>query len=275
MATKTDYYSTLGISKGASAEEIKRAYRKLALEWHPDRHKDNKETAEKKFKEVNEAYQVLSDPKRRQQYDQYGSSYAPPGGASAGRSPFTYSYSTSNGENPFGNVDPFEIFEQFFGGAFSRRPQVPRYSMSLEFMEAVKGIEKEVQIEGKKRKIKIPAGVDDGQRINFGDFILTVNVRGHKTFERDGADIYVRVAIPFSVATLGGTIEVPTVEGNLGIKVKAGTQNGIMLRLPDRGAPRVGGRGKGDEFVRIIVATPTRLNRQQRRIIEEMRREGL
>src|SRR5258708_37564694 len=131
MATKSDYYDTLGLKKGASADDIKKAYRKQALEWHPDRHKDDKETAEKRFKEINEAYQVLSNPQKKQAYDQYGSeAFSPgggfrggagfPGGAQGGNyGPFTYTYSTNSGENPLGNTgfdDPFDIFEQFFGG---------------------------------------------------------------------------------------------------------------------------------------------------------------
>src|SRR5689334_9371100 len=148
MATKTDYYDILGVSKSASADDIKKAYRKQALEWHPDRHKDNKEAAEKRFKEINEAYQVLSNPQKKSSYDQFGSAGPQgfPGGGQgnpfAGGSPFTYTYSTG-GQNPFGNADfgdPFDIFESFFDGASpfgqqSRRQQIPRYSLDIDFME--------------------------------------------------------------------------------------------------------------------------------------------
>lgn len=289
--SKPDYYDILGVSKSASAQEIKSAYRKQALEWHPDRHKDNKEAAEKRFKEINEAYQVLSDAKKKQAYDQFGHSAFSPGGVggAAGQGPFgqsgrwgpfTYTYTTTGGQagqNPFGNYDfgdPFEIFEQFFGGGF-RQPRVPRYSIAIDFMEAAEGVEKGVDIEGKRRTIKIPAGVDDGSRINFKDFILSINVRPHELFERDGANVYVKVVIPYSLAALGGEIGVPTIDGEVKIKVRPGTQSGTMMRLRGKGIKQLRGRGRGDEYVRLIVEVPDRLSREQRRLVEELREEGL
>ena len=298
MADKPDYYSVLGITKGASATEIKSAYRKAALKWHPDRHKDDKENAEKKFKEINEAYQVLSDPKKKQSYDQFGHQAFSGGGAPGGNpfagggqsgrwGPFTYTYSSSGGGGqgtPFSSKggpasgwdfgDPFDIFEQFFGGGF-RRPQVPRYSITIDFMEAVEGVSKKVDIGGKKRTIKIPAGVDDGTRINFNDFILSISVRPHKLFERRGADVYVRVAIPYSLATLGGNLEVPTVDGDVRLKVRAGTQPGTMVRLRSKGVRHVRGRGRGDEYVRLVVDVPEKLNREQKKAIEDLKKHNL
>lgn len=285
MADKLDYYDLLGVSKSATADELKKAYRKQALEWHPDRHKDNKEAAEKRFKEINEAYQVLGDAKKRQSYDQFGHAAFSQGGGSTGNpftggfggrqgGPFTYSYSTSGGQGmPFDFGDPFDIFEQFFGG--SRQARVPRYSMTIDFMDAVQGIEKTVEIEGKKRSIKIPAGVDDGSRINFKDFILSINVKPHEMFERDGADVYVKVSIPFSLATLGGSIEVPTVEGDVKIKVRAGTPSGTMMRLKGQGITHLRGRGRGDGYVRLLVEVPQKLTREQKRLVEELREEGM
>ncbi|QQG41970.1 MAG: DnaJ domain-containing protein [Candidatus Woesebacteria bacterium] len=294
MSTSTDYYDILGVSKGASADEIKKAYRKQALEWHPDRHKDDKEAAEKRFKEINEAYQVLSDPKKKSMFDQYGSAGGPAGNPFAGGgspfaqgfggqgSPFTYTY-TSGGENPFGNVDfgdPFDIFESFFGGGgspFGARQgrSIPRYSINLDFMEAVQGVSKEVDVGGKKRKIKIPAGIYEGARINFGDFTLSVNIKPDKVFERQDDDIYVTVGIPFSLAVLGGEIKVPTIEGEIKIKIRQGTQSGVMMRLREQGVPHLHGRGKGDEYIRINVIIPEKLNRNQKSLIEEMKEEGL
>ena len=300
MATKSDYYDILGVAKSASSDEIKKAYRKQALEWHPDRHRDDKAAAEKRFKEINEAYQILSDQQKRSAYDQFGHSAFAPGGAASGFGgqggfggqpfgsaqgnwgPFTYTYTTSGGGDgsPFAGFDfgdPFDIFEQFFGGAspFRQARSVPRYSIALDFMEAIKGVEKEVSIEGKKRTIKIPPGVDEGSRIQFGDFILSVNLLSHDIFERDGADIYIKITIPYSLATLGGQIEIPTVDGDIKIRLRPGTQSGTMMRLRGKGAPQLHGRAKGDEYVRINVAVPEKLTNEQKELLRNLQEEGL
>ena len=295
MAAKSDYYDILGVSKGASADEIKKAYRKQALEWHPDKHKSDKETAEKRFKEVNEAYQILSDSQKRSAYDQFGHNAFSPGGMpggfggvpgqgpfqQTGRSgPFTYTYTSTGGGSPFAGYDfgdPFEIFEQFFGGAnpFTRARSLTRYSISIDFMDAINGVEKEVSIEGKKRKINIPPGVDEGSRIRFEDFILSINIKPHDVFERDGDDIYAKVTIPFSMAVLGGKIEVPTTDGKVKIKVRPGTQSGTMVRLRGKGAPRLRGRGRGDEYVKLVVAVPEKLTKDQKKLIQEMEKSSL
>src|SRR3972149_1523866 len=283
MATKSDYYETLGVSKGASAQEIKSAYRKQALAWHPDRHKEDKQEAEKRFKEINEAYQILSDAQKRSAYDQFGRQAFTPGGGFQGAPgfggagpfsqsgryrPFSYTYTSygGNGGNPFASFDfgdPFEIFEQFFGGAspFRQARSVPRYSITVEFMEALKGVTKEVEVGGKRRKIKIPAGVDDGSRINFGDFILSIDVKPHETFQRDGDDIYVRVAVPYSLAVLGGLIDVPTIDGEAKIRIRPGTLSGVMIRLRGKGVFRLRGSGRGDEYVRINILVPDKISR--------------
>jgi len=283
MAANNDYYKTLGIAKGASAEDIKKAYRKQALEWHPDRHKDDKATAEKKFKEINEAYQVLSDPQKKTMYDQYGSA-GPSQNPFAGGSPFggqgnpfTYTY-TQGGANPFGEAgfgDPFDIFESFFGGgspfgARGRRSS-PRYAMTIDFMEAVKGVSKEVSVGGKKRKIKIPAGIFEGATIDFGDFTLTVNIRPDKHFERQKDDVYVSVSVPFSLAALGGEIKVPTIDGEIKIKVRPGTQAGSMMRLREHGITHLQGRGKGDQYIKINIAVPEKLTRDQKNLIDKLK----
>lgn len=287
MAAKSDYYNVLGVSKGASQDEIKKAYRKQALEWHPDKHKDNKEGAEKKFKEINAAYQVLSDTEKRRAYDQYGHAAFSPGGMPGGaggpfgqagrQGPFTYTYTTS-GAGPYAGFDfgdPFEIFSQFFGGGTPFGGQrKPRYSVTIDFMEAIKGVEKEVEVEGAKKKIKIPAGIDEGSRINFKDFILSINIRPHDTFERDGENIFIKLMIPYSLAVLGGTMDVPTVDGKVKIRIKAGTQSGTMVRLRGKGAPRLRGRGKGDQYVRVTVAVPEKLTREQKKMFEKIKKKG-
>ena len=293
---KTDYYDILGVSKGADAAEIKSAYRKQAIEWHPDKHKDNKDAAEKRFKEINEAYQVLSDKDKRSAYDRFGHSAFGPGGAAGpaqasgfpsgagGRwGPFTYTYSSTGSQgqgSPFRGFDfgdPFDIFEQFFGGGnpFRQARQIRRFGITIEFMEGIKGVEKEVDIQGSRRTIKIPAGVDDGSRIRFGDFILSINVKPHDLFDRDGADIYVNVAIPFSLAVMGGKVDVPTINGKVKIKVRKGTQSGTMMRLRGKGVSHLRGSGHGDHYVKLNVAVPEKLSRQQKKLIKEMEKESL
>ncbi len=142
-------------------------------------------------------------------------------------------------------------------------------------MEAVKGIEKEFDIEGKRRKIKIPAGVDEGTKINFGDFTLSVNVTPHEFFERDGDDIYINVTVPYTMAVLGGTIKVPTVDDEIKIKVRNGTQSGTMIRLKGKGAPNPHHKQKGDQYVKINILVPEKLTRAQKRMIDGLKEEGL
>jgi molecular chaperone DnaJ len=291
MPTKRDYYDVLGVSKNATKEEIKKAYRKKALEHHPDRNKAK--DAEERFKEVNEAYEVLSDPKKKQTYDQFGhAAFDPSAGGFAGgpfggfaggqtyrAGPFTYTY-RSTGGSPFegfdfgGFSDPFEIFESFFGGAspFRREPPKPRYGLSIDFMDAIKGTEKTVKIDGKEHKIKIPPGADDGTRIRFKDFDVTIDVRPHNTFRRDGADIFVNHEIPFTLAALGGTTEVPTIDGELKLKIRAGTQPGAMIRLRGKGVPHLHGRSRGDQYIRLIIKVPEKLTREQKSLLEKLQK---
>jgi DnaJ-class molecular chaperone len=292
MAAKSDYYDILGVKKGVSVDEIKKAYRAEALKWHPDKHKDEKEMAEKRFKEINEAYQVLSDPQKKSAYDQYGHDAFTPGGGFPGgggfagnpfgqgqNSPFTYTYTSSGGASPFGSFDfgdPFEIFEQFFGGSFGgQKKHLPRYSMTIDFMEAIDGVTKEVEVGGKKRKIKIPAGIDEGSRINFDDFLLSVNIRPHDLFERDGNDIYLKLGISYSLAAKGGEVDVPTVDGSVRIRIRPGTQPGTMMRLRGKGAPILRSHSRGDEYVKILISVPEKLTREQKELIEKMEEAGL
>jgi len=295
MATKRDYYEILGVSKGAPLEDVKKAYRKLALEWHPDRNKSPQ--ANEKFKEINEAYAVLSDSQKRSAYDQFGHSAFAPGGGFGGQGregpfgggfrqqgPFTYYYSTDQGggASPFGAgdfFDPFEIFEQFFGGGFSPRGRARReaYQISIDFTEAVKGATKEIHLprgqagEGSMRKtIKIPAGVDTGSRIRFDDFDIVLEVRPDRRFHREGDDLVADRSITFTQAALGGIIEVETIDGPLKLRIQPGTQPGTLIRLRGKGVPHVRGRGRGDQYVRIQLHVPTHLSRQQRELLGEL-----
>ncbi len=286
MPTKRDFYEVLGVSKSASAADIKAAYRKMALKHHPDQNKEA--GAEAKFKEINEAYQVLSDSQKKAAYDQYGHAAFDQGAgggmggnpfSGAGQGPFQWSYQSGPGMggtgagNPFEGMDfndPFDIFENIFSGGFGGGQRRQRYSMRIEFMEAVKGVEKVIEIEGKKRTIKIPAGADNGTRIRFDEFDITLEVRPDPTFKRDNYDIYVDQEISYPTAALGGTTEVPTLEGKLKLKVRAGTQSHSLIRLRGEGVQHLQARGKGDLFVRLIVKVPEKLGRDEKRILEEL-----
>jgi molecular chaperone DnaJ len=144
--------------------------------------------------------------------------------------------------------------------------------LTLDFLEAAKGGEREVVVQGKRRKIKIPAGVDDGSRINFGDFYATIDVEPHSIFKRENSDVFVNVQIPFTLAILGGVIEAPTIDGDLKLKIRPATQPGTMVRLRGRGIKHLHGSGRGDEYVRLIIKLPERLTSKQRRILEEFDR---
>lgn len=274
----SDYYNTLGVSKNASPDEIKSAYRKMALKWHPDRNKTTEATD--KFKEINKAYEVLSDPKKKEMYDQYGES-AFRGGAPGGYSqegPFTYTYSNYGGQSPFGEdfTDPFEIFEQFFGfrspfGQRAKRRDI--YEISLTFDEAVHGVAKETVIKGKKRTIKIPAGVDSGTRIRFNDFDLSVKVRPHQYFRREGQDVYYEKEISYPLAILGGVIDVPTVDDKIGLKVRSGTKSGTVVRLKGQGIPYPQSNRRGDEYVVFKIKVPERVSNRAKNLLEELEKE--
>lgn len=286
-----DYYETLGVSKTASAKEIKSAYRKKALEWHPDRNKAKE--AESRFKEINQAYEVLSDQEKRKVYDQFGheaftkGGYGrrAPGGGGDARSyqqgPFTYTYTTSGG-SPFEGVDfggfsdPFDIFEQFFGGGAGRASrQKPLYQIELSFDEAVHGIKKKVNVDGKQKEIKIPAGVDDGNRIRFSDFDLVISVTPDKQWERHGQDVYTQVELPLTTAILGGTINVPTIDGKkVTLKIREGTQPGARMRLAGKGVPYLNTLKRGDLYIVFRVTMPEHLTRRQKELIHEFEKEG-
>ena len=354
MAEQRDLYEVLGLQKGASADEIKKAYRKLAKKYHPDLNPGDKE-AEKKMKEVNGAYEVLSDAEKKARYDQYGFAGIDPnyaGGAGGG------------GFGGFQDFDLGDIFGSMFGGGFGgqqtrqngpRKGENLRITLQLTFEEAVFGCEKSVSVtrnesckdcggtgakkgtspetcpvcrgsgqvqstqrtpfgvfsssspcqnckgtgkiikepcpsckgEGRVRKtrtirVKIPAGIDDGQTISLrgegnggarggpaGDLYVTVYVKEHKMFKRDGQDIILEMPISFAQAALGATLIVPTVDGKVQYDLPEGTQTGTVFRLRGSGVPSVNGRGRGDQYVKVNVEIPRNLNHEQKELLRK------
>lgn len=292
MAEK-DYYQILGVDKKASAAEIKKAYRKLALEYHPDRNKSKE--AHDKFKEIGKAYEVLSNPQKRQTYDQFGAAAFEQGAAGQGPfggggpfggfgqqggqyGPFTYTYSTSDGGGDFdfgGFSDPFEIFRQFFGGEspFGSAQRRPAYSLRIDFMEAVKGVTKKVTINGKTQTIKIPPGVDTGSRIRFGDYEIIIEVNPDKRFTRQGYDVISEKEISFAQAALGDVVEIETVQGMVKIRIPAGTQPNSVIRLAQKGISHLRGSGKGSHYVRVKIIIPKNLTGKQKELLKEFDKE--
>lgn len=289
----TDYYEVLGVSKSATDQEIKTAYRKQALKWHPDRNKEA--GAAEKFKEINKAFEVLSNPQKKQMYDQYGESAfkggsaggTPGGGQYYQEGPFKV-YTNFGGEgNPFENMDfggfsdPFDIFEQFFGfqspfgGRGRQRHQRDVYETRLTFEEAVNGVKKDVVVKGETKTIKIPAGVDEGMRIRFSDFDLLIHVKPHPYFKRQGQDIYFEKEIPYTLAVLGGTVEVPTVSGMVKLKVRSGTESGTTVRLRGQGVSHPQSYHKGDQYVVFKIVVPSRISSKAKRLLEELEGEIL
>jgi DnaJ-class molecular chaperone len=287
MADSKDYYEILGVTKSATLDEIKKSYRKMALQYHPDRNKTKE--GEEKFKEITKAYEVLSNEEKRKTYDQYGHAAfeqgAGQGGPFGGGSPFSgqggqygpfsYTYSTNGGGQGFdfgGFSDPFEIFEQFFGGGQARQRRAV-YSVTITFNEAVHGVEKQVSINGKSQKIKIPAGVDRGSRIRFDEYDIVVDVTPDSKFAREGYDIITQKDVSYANAALGGDLQVETIDGNVTIRMPAGTQPETLIRLSGRGVPRLRGGGRGDHYVRIKVTVPKKLSRRQKELLEELQKE--
>ena len=292
-----DYYGALGVKKEATPEEIKKAYRKLALKYHPDKNPGDKK-AEEKFKEITEAYAVLSDPEKRRQYDQFGES--------GFHQRFTQ-------EDIYRNFDVGDIFREFgfgtddifshlFGGGRrghttvgGGRPQAIKgqdfvMRISIPFRQAVIGGERRVDFRRdgnvEQLQVRLPPGIESGQRLRLagkgggspaggpaGDLFLEIQVEPDPQFTRDGQDLYIKVQIPFSGACLGTTTDVPTLEGSKRVKVPAGMQAGGKIRLKGFGVPFR--HGKGDLYAIIEVAVPTRLTARQKELLEKLREEDL
>jgi molecular chaperone DnaJ len=349
---KRDYYQVLEVERSASVEEIKRAYRKLAVKFHPDKNPDDPH-AEEKFKELGEAYDVLMDGDKRAAYDRFGHAAFEQGGGFRGgfHDPFDIFREVFGGGGVGGN-----IFETFFGGIAGhgedrQRGADLRYDMQITLEEAAFGAEKEIEVrkldvcdkckgsgaesgsrtincpvcggrgqvissrgffqvsqtcprcrgvgqivekpcrqcDGEGRverssriKLKIPAGITDGSRLRSsrngeagirggpqGDLYVVVHIQEHPIFHRQEDNLYCEVPIPFSIATLGGEVPVPTLEGKATLKVPAGTQSSQVFKLRDKGIVHVNGRERGDLLVRVLVEVPTRLNAEQRAKLQE------
>jgi curved DNA-binding protein len=305
MASR-DYYDILGVNKNASDEELKRAYRKLAMKYHPDRN-PNKKEAEERFKEINEAYAVLSDREKRKQYDTFG--------ADGFRQRFTQ-------EDIFRGFDFDEILSNLFGGRgkrefrfgrkggfdfgdlfsgqygnqdMGRMPQKGEdilYELTISLEEAAFGGEKRISYRknGKVEEVsvKIPRGIPSGKKLRLtgkgmegknggpsGDLYLQVSIVEHPIFSREGDDLIVEREINFSEAVLGTTIEVPTLEGMKKVKVPPGTQSHTKMRLKGLGIPHFQKEGKGDEYVKVVVRIPKRVTEKSKGLIQELAKEGL
>ncbi len=297
-----DYYKTLGIDKSASKDDIKKAFRKLAHEHHPDKNKGNT-ASETKFKEASEAYSVLSDDQKRAQYDRFGS--AGPGGGgfngAQGFGGFDFSgFQQGGGAGGFrfnqGGVefDLGDIFGEFFGGG--RRPRKGAnitVDVQLTFKESIFGIEKEVTVNKEKLLVKIPPGIESGQGLRVGgkgengeggkgDLIVRIWVKEHNTFRKEGFDLVMELPIKLTTALTGGSIDVESLEGKLEIKIPAGTSHGEILRVTGKGVPYetsggifgTGGR-RGDLLVVTHVEMPRKLSKRAKEIIEQLKAEGI
>ena len=298
----TDFYATLGVSKDASESDVKKAYRKLARTHHPDQNPGD-EAAEKKFKEISEAYAVLSDPQERQEYDAIramggGARFSASGGAGGGGFEDVFGGMFGGGGGPRttqSGPDLSDLFSGMFGGAAGQtggfgdagyaRPRPTKgadrtATTTISFRGSIQGTTVSLRApDGETIEVKIPKGIRDGQKVRArgkgspgaagrGDLLVTVHVREHEFFHRDGDDLRITVPVTFPEAALGATIEVPTLERPVKVKVPAGSQSDRVLRLKGRGVER--GTTTGDLLVELHVTVPTELDDDARAAIEAL-----
>ena len=289
MAMKEkDYYTVLGVGRNATAEEIKKAYRKLAVQYHPDKNQGDQE-AEEKFKEAANAYAVLSDPEKRRRYDIGGHTRVQDMGFQ-GYQTVNDIFNDINLNDLFGRggFGGFGRFDEAFGDAFGQRGTAApprgrdiRITASLPFADAVLGSKREVSVQGKRITLTIPPGIQDGKTLRIrghgegggqgraGDLLVKVSVQPHPTLTSEGRDLLTEAKVSMTTAALGGSIRVQTLTGDVDMKIPAGTQPGQQLRLRGRGGVDAAGR-KGDLRVRVDVEIPKSLSRKQRNLLKEL-----
>ena len=309
-----DYYKMLGLDKKATTEDIKKAYRKLAMKWHPDKNPNNK-AAEEKFKKISEAYAVLSDPKKREEYDTFGSAdqfrqrYTQEdifrgfdlndilrsfgfGDAGGGARSFR---TTRGGGFTFGQGGSFSDIFDGEPQRFSRAPQKGQdfdYNLSITLEDSALGAERKLALQKddsvEEINFKIPPGINSGKKLRLagkggpgidggppGDLYINITIIPHPIFARDGNDIHIDKIITFSQAVLGTSIDVPTIEGSVKrIKIPPGTQNNTKIRMKGFGVPRLKGSGKGDQYVKIIVDIPKKMSERQIELVRKLAEEG-
>lgn len=303
-ANYKDYYKTLGVDRNASEKDIKAAYRKLARKYHPDVNPGDK-TSEEKFKEVSEAYEVLSDKEKRARYDQFGQYWehagaGGPGGQGA-QGPwegFNFDYGDYGGQRvDFGGESEFsDFFEMLFGGgrragaATGRRrgAQAPvkgrniETEMEVSLEDAYSGAKKTFTLNGRRLEVTIPKGVKDSQKIRLanqgeegpsgkGDLYITIKIRHHPIYERKGDDLYVEVPVDYTIAALGGETQVPTLSGRVTMKIPPHTPNGRTFRLPGQGMPKLNESGNGNLYAKVRIQLPNTISSKERELLEEIR----
>ena len=307
MAAYKDYYDTLGISRDADQKEIRKAYRKLAAKYHPDRNPDDP-SAEERFKEVNEAYTVLNDEEKRKFYDRYGSAEGRPNfaGGAGGAGGFSGGFGSSFGGPPPGGAaegDFSDFFQSLFGGGFAgaggqsfftttstagrtrdpfqsmqeRAPRRADASIEVSLGEAYSGDSKVVSVDGRRLEVTLPKGARDGSKLRLrgqapggGDLYLTVQLEEHPIFKLEGDNVRVVADVPDYVAALGGKVRVMTLDGDVEMNLPAATQSGRSFRLRGRGWPKKDG-SRGDQFVEIRATIPETLSDAQIKVYEQLR----
>ncbi len=301
--SKKDFYSILGVARSATADELKKAYRKLAMQYHPDKNPGNKK-AEDKFKEITEAYETLSDEQKRKSYDQFGSSdfqnFGGFGGAAGGFEGFRRGGAASGPGGFQGDPDQFQdifgdVFGEFFSGkARARKPSRGadlRYTLAVTMEEAAAGCEKLISFvrqkgvnnETAKLSVHVPAGVRESQKLKLtnegdapggggqpGDLYVIIQVLPHLFFTRDENDVLIDIPLNFTDALLGTSIEIPTLTGKAALKIPPGTSSGQTFRLKAKGFPRLGSFGAGDMLVKIQLVIPNRLTSEEKEIVEKL-----